>query len=75
MSEVIRLDNRDLEPPEPMRRTLEMLNRLKEGQVLEIHNDRKPMFLYPQLDERGYRYETEEQPDGSAKVRIWKSKD
>jgi len=66
-----RLDNRGLEPPEPMIRTLAACNGIVSGRVLEIHNDRRPMFLYPYLEERGYRYETVDDPDGSAFVRIW----
>jgi uncharacterized protein (DUF2249 family) len=66
-----RLDNRGLEPPEPMIRTFAALDALPAGEVLEIHNDRRPMFLYPHLQERGFRYETVDEPDGSARVRIW----
>lgn len=68
----VRLDNRGLEPPQPMMRTFEALSSLLQGQVLEIHNDRRPMFLYPHLEERGYRYQTVDEADGSACVRIWK---
>jgi uncharacterized protein (DUF2249 family) len=67
-----RLDNRGLDPPEPMMRTFAALGALADGEVLEIHNDRRPMFLYPHLEERGYRYQTLDQEDGSAFVRIWK---
>lgn len=66
------LDNRGLEPPEPMMRTLEIVNQMGTDEVLEIHNDRRPMFLYPILDEQGFKYETEDQEDGSAIIRIWK---
>lgn len=65
-----RLDNRGLLPPEPMLRTLAALEDLAPGDVLEIHNDRVPVFLLPHLDDAGARYEVEPQPDGSAKVRI-----
>lgn len=68
----VRLDNRGLEPPEPMMRTLSALNALPAGQVLEIHNDRRPMFLYPHLTERGYLFQSVDVEDGSAHVRIWK---
>lgn len=67
-----RLDNRGLEPPEPMIRTFAALGALPADEVLEIHNDRRPMFLYPHLDERGFRYQTVDEEDGSAFVRIWK---
>lgn len=68
------LDNRGLEPPEPIIRTFEAAERLREGEVLVIHNDRRPMFLYAKLEERGFAHETEDQPDGSAIVRIWRRK-
>jgi uncharacterized protein (DUF2249 family) len=68
----IRLDNRGLEPPQPMIRTFQALDALAPGAVLEIHNDRRPAFLYPHLEEQGYRYQTLDEPDGSARVRIWR---
>ncbi|WP_255171545.1 DUF2249 domain-containing protein [Natrononativus amylolyticus] len=52
------LDVRSLGPPEPLQRTLERLVELPPETVLVQRNDRVPQFLYPKLDERGYRYET-----------------
>lgn len=66
------LDNRGLEPPNPMIRTLEMLETLSPGEVLVIHNDRVPVYLLPQLADAGAEYEIEELADGSARVRITK---
>ncbi len=66
------LDNRGLQPPEPMIRTLERLQELSAGDVLTIHNDRVPVYLLPQLLDRGATYEVEELADGSARVRIVK---
>ena len=66
------LDNRGLEPPNPMIRTLERLEELNPGDVLVIHNDRVPVYLLPQLADAGAGYEVDEQPDGSARVRITK---
>ena len=57
------LDNRGLEPPQPMMRTLAALENLGEGEVLTIINDRRPMFLYEQLEELGYQQRTEPQND------------
>lgn len=48
------LDNRGLLPPEPMVRTLEAIEGLEGGEVLEIWNDRDPQFLYPELEARGH---------------------
>ncbi len=66
------LDNRGLEPPMPMVRTLEALENLPDGGTLTIHNDRVPIYLLPQLGDMGVSYTIEEFPDGSAKVRIVK---
>jgi len=71
----VRIDNRGLEPPEPMIRVFSALGELPPGDVLEIHNDRRPMFLYPHLEERGFQYQTLDEADGSAFVRIWKPAD
>lgn len=67
------LDNRGLVPPEPMQRTLAKLEEAALGTVVVIHNDRVPVFLLGQLDDDGYAYETQAQPDNSALVRILKS--
>lgn len=66
------LDNRGLEPPKPMMRTLSALETLAEGEVLTIINDRRPMFLYEQLEELEYQQRTEQQNDGSFKIKIFR---
>lgn len=66
------LDNRGLEPPEPMLRILGALDRLADGQVLLAHTDRRPLFLLHQLEERGFAYRFEEQRDGTVITRIWR---
>ena len=68
------LDNRGLEPPQPMMRTLAALETMEENEVLTIINDRTPMFLFEQLDEQGYQYKTEQQTDGSFKIEISRKK-
>jgi uncharacterized protein (DUF2249 family) len=50
------LDVRGLAPPEPLERTLALLETLPCGRALLQVNDRVPAFLLPLLDERGYRY-------------------
>ncbi len=69
------LDNRGLEPPQPMIRTLKSLESMEKGDQIAIINDRRPMFLYEELDEMGYLHETEEQDDGSFKITISKTGD
>lgn len=52
----VRLDLRDLAPPEPMRRALEAVEMLGTADVLEILTDREPMLLHRELDRRGHGY-------------------
>lgn len=62
--DVIVLDVRGLEPPEPMVRTLEALAELPRGKTLVQLNVRVPQFLLPKLAERGFVYDVREQgPD------------
>lgn len=59
--DVVILDVRDLEPPEPMVQTLEALAVLPRGATLVQINIRVPKFLLPKLEERGFTYEIREQ--------------
>lgn len=70
---IIRLDNRGLEPPQPMIRTLHALEKLGTGDEVIIHNDRVPVFLIEELNSLGYAFTIEEQEDGTAQVFIQKS--
>jgi uncharacterized protein (DUF2249 family) len=70
--EHLTLDNRGLEPPQPMVRTLSKLSSMKPGDKLTIHNDRVPAFLIEELNNLEYPFDVEEQEDGSAKVTIHK---
>ncbi|MBU6296617.1 MAG: DUF2249 domain-containing protein [Alphaproteobacteria bacterium] len=55
---MVRLDLRELPPPEPMRRALEAVEKLGISDVLEIVTDREPMLLQHELERRGHRYVT-----------------
>lgn len=66
----IQLDNRGLEPPEPMVRTLEAINTLQPGGRIVGRFDRRPMFLLPRLEQMGLAYEVTSHEDGSATVII-----
>lgn len=59
-----RLDLRDLDPPEPMRRALEAVETLGVADLLEIVTDREPMLLLRELERRGHRFVTD-RSDGS----------
>jgi uncharacterized protein (DUF2249 family) len=64
------IDVRGLEPPEPMVRILEAVEGLRAGDAIEVLHERRPMFLYPQLDERGFSHETDESEPGVVRIVI-----
>jgi uncharacterized protein (DUF2249 family) len=72
VSGAARVDVRGLEPPLPMVRVLEALETLAPGQLLEVWHDRRPIFLYPQLEERGCRHVTDEPAPGLVRIQIWR---
>jgi uncharacterized protein (DUF2249 family) len=68
------IDNRGLEPPNPMIRTLELLEsdeKLLAGEYgLEIWNERVPAILLPELEERNLQYEINDEGNGTVVVKI-----
>ncbi|MDD1534812.1 MULTISPECIES: DUF2249 domain-containing protein [unclassified Bradyrhizobium] len=52
----VHLDNRDLDPPEPMVRILAALERLAPGQTLSALLSREPVFLFRELTKRGHQW-------------------
>jgi uncharacterized protein (DUF2249 family) len=67
------LDVRGLEPPHPMIRVLDAVEALAPGQRLEVWHDRRPLFLYPQLEERGCSHATDEPKPGLVRILIWRA--
>jgi uncharacterized protein DUF2249 len=51
------LDVRGLEPPQPMVKILGLIDSGEAGDVLVVHLDREPIFLYPELDDRGWSHD------------------
>ncbi len=60
----IQLDNRGLQPPEPMVRILAALGELGDGDEVVALMDREPMLLYPELERRGFTWEFGGSDDG-----------
>jgi TusA-related sulfurtransferase len=58
------LDNRELDPPEPMVRILAATEAMKEGEVLSALLCREPIFLLPELAKRGHAWRGGFEPDG-----------
>jgi hypothetical protein len=57
--EGVHLDLRGLEPPEPMVAVLRAIDSGDAESVIIGHFDREPIFLYPELADRGWTYEVE----------------
>ena len=67
---VVDVDARGLEPPQPMVRILEALGSLPADAVLRARTDRRPLHLYPLLEDRGFTAETQAEADGSFVTQI-----
>ncbi len=66
------IDVSELVPPEPMVRILETLAELPPGAVLLVHHVRRPVHLYPRLDELGCQHETRELAPNRVEILIRK---
>lgn len=66
------LDNRDLDPPEPMVRTLAAVEELQPGEVLCALLCREPIFLLPELQARGHAWQGGFEPGGAYKLLVRK---
>ena len=64
------LDVRGLEPPLPMVLVMEHAEALSAGEELVVLHERRPLFLYPQLEARGFDHETDEPEPGLVRIRI-----
>ena len=64
-SPALHLDNRDLDPPEPMVRILAAVENMQPGEVLSALLCREPVFLFPQLVKRGHTWRGGFEPDGA----------
>jgi uncharacterized protein (DUF2249 family) len=56
-----------------MVRVLEALETLAPGHLLEVWHDRRPIFLYPQLEERGCQHATDELAPDLVRIFIWRT--
>ena len=56
-SDGVHVDVRNLTPPEPMVVILGLIDTGEADSVLTAHLDRDPIFLYPELDDRGWSHE------------------
>jgi len=69
--ELIDIDVRGLEAPEPLERVLAILEDLSYGTVLRVRHHREPLILFDILTERGFAYRSRELDESDWEVRIW----
>ena len=53
-----------------MVRILAIVQQLAPGQRMEALNERRPMLLYPKIEELGLTHETEDLPDGGYRITV-----
>ncbi|KAF0164740.1 MAG: hypothetical protein FD157_1904 [Rhodocyclaceae bacterium] len=66
------IDGRDMQPPEPMERTLEALDTLGEGDEVLLLLYCQPHPLFSILRQNGYTWSEESRADGTREIRIRK---
>lgn len=70
MNPFLVIDGRELEPPEPLERTLSALDQLPDGGHLVLLVYCHPRPLFDILGRNGYRWKEEVQDDGTHAIRI-----
>lgn len=69
-SQIIEVDARFLQPPEPFERTVDALDRLQPGGEVQLLIGREPHPLYQMLRNSGYLYRAQARDDGTWFIRI-----
>ena len=69
------LDVSDLEPCEPLERTLEAMKLLNAGDYLRVLHRREPHLLYPLLEKGGYCWFTRPGETSQFEILIWRQGD
>ena len=54
--DVVHIDVRGLEAPRPLVAILTLIDGASNQGHIVVHHDRDPLYLYPELEERGWRY-------------------
>lgn len=67
------IDGRDMQPPEPMERTLEALDSLAQDEELLLLLYCQPHPLFDILSKNGYVWHDQLRADGTREIRIRKS--
>ena len=74
MAKEIVLDVHDLQPPKPMEKALDALDKLESGEYLKMIHRMQPFPLYNILNEHNFRY-LAKPGDKGFDIYIWKNND
>ncbi len=66
------IDVRDLEMPMPMVTILEEIEKIGDGHALYVHHKKLPQYLIPEMEDRGYKWVSNEIDDANIKLIIFK---
>jgi uncharacterized protein (DUF2249 family) len=70
--ELVTIDVRTMEMPQPMITILDALERINDGEALFVYHKRIPVYLLPELAERGFESRIKEVRDGEVNLLIFK---
>jgi uncharacterized protein (DUF2249 family) len=70
---IVETDVRHLEMPQPMHAILDALDHLPADKALYVYHKRIPVFLLPELAERGFDYRIKEISDGEVHLLIFRN--
>ena len=65
------IDVRGLPPPQPMLQILALLETIAAGAGI-VHHHREPIYLYPELAERGWSHEIVPGEGDEVRLRLWR---
>lgn len=68
----IHVDVRGMEPPGPLAAIIELIERPSADKDVIVRIHRDPVFLYPELTERGWSWERLPSPAGEVRLRLVK---
>jgi len=71
---IITVDCREMEPPEPMIKVLEAVSNMGDDEAVLMLHRQKPVHLFSRLDAMGLDYSLTEKDDMSVEVLIWSAK-
>ena len=75
MPDELLLDVSDMDPPDPLVRTLEAAEQLKPGQYLRMLHRRDPCLLYGNLIDNAFKYFQRDGLTTAVEVFIWREND